>query len=235
MFANVMATDLVTAAWISLAAAVACCGVVVIDLLIGHRQKMWVMNVVWPVTALWAGPLGLWGYWRYGRMPQRGRRDADGPSGHSRQPDQPFWALVMKATTHCGSGCALGDLAAESFAAAVPLTILGQTLFGAWIYDYVAAYLLGIAFQYYTIKPMRQLSWKASLVAAVKADTLSLTAWQLGMYGWMAVVRFTLFGRDLPKGSPLFWFMMQIAMVLGFATAYPVNWWLLRVGIKEKM
>lgn len=29
--------------------------------------------------------------------------------------------------------------------------------------------------------------------------------------------------------------MMQIAMLAGFLTAYPVNWWLLRSGIKEKM
>jgi hypothetical protein len=29
--------------------------------------------------------------------------------------------------------------------------------------------------------------------------------------------------------------MMQIAMVCGFATTYPVNWLLIRLGVKEKM
>ena len=29
--------------------------------------------------------------------------------------------------------------------------------------------------------------------------------------------------------------MMQIAMVLGFATTYPVNWLLISFGVKEKM
>jgi len=29
--------------------------------------------------------------------------------------------------------------------------------------------------------------------------------------------------------------MMQIAMLCGFATCYPVNWWLIRTGIKERM
>jgi hypothetical protein len=29
--------------------------------------------------------------------------------------------------------------------------------------------------------------------------------------------------------------MMQVAMLFGFVTAYPVNWWLLKVGLKEKM
>jgi hypothetical protein len=32
-----------------------------------------------------------------------------------------------------------------------------------------------------------------------------------------------------------FWFMMQIAMLCGFCTSYPVNWWLLRLGIKDPM
>ena len=29
--------------------------------------------------------------------------------------------------------------------------------------------------------------------------------------------------------------MMQVAMMAGFATTYPVNWWLIASGIKEKM
>jgi len=29
--------------------------------------------------------------------------------------------------------------------------------------------------------------------------------------------------------------MMQLAMLAGFATSYPVNWWLIRSGLKEQM
>lgn len=29
--------------------------------------------------------------------------------------------------------------------------------------------------------------------------------------------------------------MMQIGMVLGYFTSYPVNWWLIRKGVKEAM
>ena len=71
--------------------------------------------------------------------------------------------------------------------------------------------------------------------AAVKADTLSLTAWQVGMSCWMAVVVFLIFGHELEKTDPVFWFMMQVAMLCGFLTTCPVNWWLLRAGLKEKM
>ncbi len=97
------------------------------------------------------------------------------------------------------------------------------------------AFAFGILFQYLTIKPMRRLSRKEGLEAAIKADALSLTAWQVGMYGWMAIATFAIFGREIPKSSPVFWFMMQIGMVLGFFTSYPVNWLLIRRGVKERM
>jgi hypothetical protein len=29
--------------------------------------------------------------------------------------------------------------------------------------------------------------------------------------------------------------MMQAAMICGFATSYPMNWWLIRRGLKEAM
>jgi hypothetical protein len=39
------------------------------------------------------------------------------------------------------------------------------------------------------------------------------------MYGWMAIVIFGIFGHELPKTDPVFWFMMQIAMIAGFLTS----------------
>jgi hypothetical protein len=35
--------------------------------------------------------------------------------------------------------------------------------------------------------------------------------------------------------SAEFWAAMQVAMVAAFLTSYPVNWWLVSAGIKEKM
>ncbi len=83
---------------------------------------------------------------------------------------------------------------------------------------------------------MQDLSPSEGLVAALKADTLSLVSWQLGMYGWMVLVLFAFFSEQaLPKTGADFWFMLQIAMAAGFVTAYPVNWWLIRSGVKEAM
>ncbi len=206
---------------------VSCALLVLGDILSGRRQRMWIMNVVWPVTALWSGLLGIWLYRRFGRAADDGRASRGGR--------QAFPVLVAKGTLHCGSGCALGDIAAELVFLAAPIALFGHQLFGAWLYDFIAALALGLAFQYFTIKPMRGLSVAEALRQAIKADVMSLTAWQVGMYGWMALVTFALFGRELRPTSTLFWFMMQIGMLAGFLTSYPVNWWLLKRGIKEAM
>ncbi len=199
--------------------------VIALDILAGRRQKMQIMNVVWPLTGLWSGPVGLYVYFSRGRAPPESSRA-----------EPPFWWHVALGTTHCGAGCTLGDIVAESLVIAWPVVLFGQRAFGTWVVDFGFAFLFGIVFQYFSIVPMRGLGVREGLWSALKADTASLAAWQLGMYGWMAVALFALFSPDtLPKSSPVFWFMMQIAMFFGFATSFPVNWWLLRRGVKEAM
>jgi len=46
----------------SLAAAFLSFVVITFDIVAGRRQRMAVMNVVWPVTALYFGPFALWAY-----------------------------------------------------------------------------------------------------------------------------------------------------------------------------
>lgn len=212
------------------------CAIILFDLLAGHKQHMWIMNIVWPITALYGGPLALAAYFTMGRLSTYDRvMKAKQAQQENPGKKKPFWQMTALAATHCGSGCTLGDIVAEWFLFFVPFTFLGKKIFGAWALDYVLALVFGIAFQYFTIKPMRDLSVKDGLIQALKVDILSLTSWQIGMYGWMAIVTFAIFGHEIEKTDPVFWFMMQIAMIFGFLTAYPVNWWLLKKGIKEKM
>ena len=48
---------------------------------------------------------------------------------------------------------------------------------------------------------MRGLSPGAGIVAALKADTLSLISWQVGMYGFMALAQFAV-SRALGAPGP---------------------------------
>lgn len=83
---------------------------------------------------------------------------------------------------------------------------------------------------------MRNLSVGGGLWAAIKADTLSILTFQVGMCGWMALVFFKFFPQShLHPNIPAYWLMMQIAMVCGYVTALPVNWLLIKIGWKEAM
>ncbi len=207
------------------------------------------MNLVWPVTALFGTAWVLLQYFSYGRLATREKAHAAMQRGED-PPNKkltPFPIMVANGTLHCGSGCTLGDICAEWLVFALPgiaiafgwQTIFGEKIFAVWIVDYLFAYGLGIFFQYFTIAPMRGLSFGQGILAAVKADTLSVTAWQIGMYGFMALAYFVFFqnslGVKLETDTVEFWFMMQIGMIFGFLTAYPVNWWLIRTGLKEQM
>ena len=232
-------------ALVSLLIAGLCSVIIGVDILAGHRQKMWIMNYVWLLTPLYSGVVGLYAYYKLGRpmshppgqQPMKMSPDSEesGTQKMSDKPGKPFWPSVVVGALHCGSGCTLGDIVVETAVLFVPVSLFGHAIFGAWALDYLVAFLFGIAFQYFTIKPMKNLSPGEGLRAAVKADTLSLTAWQVGMYGWMATATFVIFKHELKANDPVFWFMMQLAMVAGFLTAYPVNWWLIKTKVKEAM
>jgi hypothetical protein len=191
--------------WIGLALGFASALAIVVDeLLVGHRQRMAVMNVVHPVTALYLGPVWLWAY----------RRDI----------------AVADAVSHCGAGCTLGDIAGEwlLFAAFASPTLGVAGTYG-WeiVVDFILAWTLGVVFQY--------LASEGGVAHAMKIDTLSIVSFQLGLFGWMALSHFVLFRPPLPVDTAGHWFMMQVGMIVGFLTAWPVNRWLLSSGIKEPM
>lgn len=170
----------------------------------------------------------------------RGMEGMDGMDGMSDMPGmkgRPRWQSVVLSTLHCGAGCTLADIVGEWFLFFVPVAIGGSILAGTWVVDYLLALAFGIGFQYAAIRGMeRTLPRGEAIRRAAKADILSLTAWQAGMYGWMAVAIFALNGGEaMPRTSFVFWFTMQVAMACGFLVALPVNILLIRAGIKKGM
>ena len=99
-----------------------------------------------------------------------------------------------------GAGCTLGDIIAEFAVFGLGATVAGLTLGAEYIGDYFAAVALGIVFQYFAIAPMRGLSLRKGLIEAAKADVASLTAFEIGLFGWMALMTFVFFpARTSPR------------------------------------
>jgi hypothetical protein len=166
-------------------------------------------------------------------------------------PPRPLWATILVGVSHCGAGCVLGDLVGEWLVFGTGVMIRGQGLWPELLIDYAFALFFGIFFQYFSIAPMSGEYGLKTLIRAAKADILSLTAFEIGLFGWMVayqvgiwnyrlemntwVCQTTVFNYFLSKLTQLqlYWWMMQVGMFLGFWTAAPVNWWLITRNIKE--
>ena len=94
--------------WLSSAAravAFAAAASILYDIVRCTRRMMAIMTVVWPITALYRGPVAIWAYRTRGLSGgQRHHNDrgaaAAEPDGHD----------VFKGVTHCHGGCTLGDI-----------------------------------------------------------------------------------------------------------------------------
>jgi hypothetical protein len=219
--------------WISLVLALGSAIVIAFDIYgRGYRQKMAVMDLVYPITALYWGPVALWFYLTRGRRTSRPMIEKMGPP----DPDaQPRWAMLSKAVSHCGAGCTLGDIAGEWLVAGLGLTLFGAGLYADFAVDFVLAWTLGVIFQYFTIVPMRKVGRGEGIWLAIKADTLSIVTFQIGLFGGMAIYQRLIWNPGLPKDTAAYWMMMQLAMIVGFFTALPANAWLIKKGVKERM
>ena len=193
---------------------------------------MAVMEAVWPITALYMGPVGLWAYWNWGRPKSPKFERENGPTG-----PRPFRVRVAVSASHCGGGCTLGDIVAAWLVFALGLSVAGLALPWELGLGYLFALAFGIGFQVWAIRPMNPgLPASNLLKRAFRADAVSLSAFEVGLFSWMAITQLVLFtSPHLPPTTATYWLMMQIGMTLGFLTTYPVNVLLIRRGVKQAM
>ncbi|HEX7064970.1 MAG TPA: DUF4396 domain-containing protein [Bacillales bacterium] len=226
--------------------------VITIDVSRHPQQMMPIMNIVWPLTGLYFPLAGMLAYYKLGRstgemnMEMGHERDHKDHTEHMKNEshdhmehhnhgNKPFWQSVFVSTTHCSSGCSLGDMIGAPIVFLTGFTIAGMTLFADFAVEFVLAYLFGLAFQYYGMGFKKHDKPGQAVKNAIKADTWSLVAFEIGMFGWMALAHYVFFVKMPEPNTAVFWFMMQLAMMLGFCTSYPANWILVKKGVKHAM
>jgi hypothetical protein len=140
------------------------------------------------------------------------------------------WRQVLGSTMHCVAGDGVGILAGAVIGAVVALPVLA---------DLALEYVLGFGFgwtifQALFMRSMAGGSYSRSLRSTFMSELLSMNC----LMGGMIVVS-TLAWKSVPEAheptQPLFWFRMSIALMFGFAVAYPMNWWLVANHLKHGM
>jgi Domain of unknown function (DUF4396) len=140
------------------------------------------------------------------------------------------WRQVLGSTMHCVAGDGIGILAGAAIASLLTLPHL---------IDIALEYVLGFGFGWTIFQAlfMRGImggSYRRSLTGTFIPEFLSMNLLMSGMVPIAALGR-ALIGKPLSPLAPDFWFVMSMALLVGFIVAYPMNWWLVAKGLKHGM
>jgi len=177
----------------------------------------------WGFTLLTAytGPLGAFLYVLGCREPL--------PGLHERYVET-RWRQVLGSTMHCVAGDGVGILTGAIFASLFHLPKAT---------DIALEYALGFGFgwsifQALFMRDMAGGSYRRALSSAFFPELLSMNFLMAGMVPVMTLAMASTPGSRDPSG-PAFWFVMSMALLVGFITAYPMNWWLVSRHMKHGM
>jgi Domain of unknown function (DUF4396) len=140
------------------------------------------------------------------------------------------WRQVLGSTMHCVAGDGVGILAGAVVASYLTLT---RPL------EIALEYGLGFGFgwtifQALFMRGMAGGSYRRALAATFLPEFLSMNLVMTGMMLVASLGRIVVGGRFSAR-TPEFWFVMSMALLAGFVTAYPINWWLVAKGLKHGM
>jgi hypothetical protein len=218
---------LTAVSWVFVGLALLCAAAILYDVYgRGYRQRTSVMSVVWPITALYFGPLALPAYYRWGRP-----RSEKWQKEHGSAPEKSLPVAAATGGTTGGAASAIGHVIGVPLVVFLGLTIAGQALWVMILFIAIIATVLLFAFEYFfSTVPTRGLSRGKGLGVALLIALVTVLAFDVGMGGWMLVMHFLLFMPPLTDVT--FLFLMQIGLILGFLTGYPAVLWLVRRGVK---
>ena len=130
--------------------------------------------------------------------------------------------LAVQATTHCLTGCAIGEVL--GLAIATQLGWGNEASIGLAV---ILAYVFGYAL---TLRPLLRsgLALGAALGVAFAADTLSITVMEIVDN---AVILIIPGAMEAGLTDLLFWGALALGLAIAWVAAFPVNRWLLARGL----
>ncbi len=185
-----------------------------------NTPSMRVMGLAWLLVILYTGPIGLFFYLVSCRQPLPDTHDAF-IAAH--------WKQALGSEIHCVAGDATAIIVAAAILHYFPL----QNGTEATI-EYIGAWIFGLLiFQALFMINMFKNYWEA-VKNTVFVETVSMNLVMAGMIPTVLVVK-ALYPAASDPTRPYFWGMMSLATLIGCLFGYPINWWLVKRGIKHGM
>jgi hypothetical protein len=140
---------------------------------------------------------------------------------HAAHPPQSLNRLAASATTHCLTGCAIGEVLGLVIA-----TTFDWGNFASIVVALVLAFFFGYSF---TALPLLRsgLALAAVLPLALAADTFSITVMEIVDNAIVLVIPGAM---TAGLADPLFWGSLAFALAIAWVAAFPVNRWLISKG-----
>ncbi|MET7801580.1 DUF4396 domain-containing protein [Streptomyces decoyicus] len=138
-----------------------------------------------------------------------------------RRPGGATWGAAAKATLHCLTGCAIGEILG---------VIIGTALMWGNVATMILAIALAFVFGYsFTLFAVRKagLDFKTAVKVALAADTVSIVVMELVDNGIIALVPGAM---DAHLSDTLFWTSLLGGFVIAFLLTTPVNKWMIGRG-----
>jgi Domain of unknown function (DUF4396) len=128
---------------------------------------------------------------------------------------------AFQATTHCLTGCAIGEVLGMVIA-----TALGWGDAASIAISVVLAFLFGYSL---TLGPVLRANVPFRRAAALTfaSDTLSITVMEIVDNAFILIVPGAI---DAGLGDALFWWSLGVSLLIAFVAAFPVNRWLIARG-----
>src|SRR6266542_1830240 len=209
--------DLFVYAWLVIA--VLSAAYVAWDQFTGNPEAQ-VMKWGFVLVTLYMGPIGLLLYVMSDKEPTPGTHE---------QFVQPLWKQGVGSTVHCVAGDATGIILAAAVTA-----LLGFPMWIDVIVEYISGFVLGLlVFQSLFMRSMMGGTYAENVKGTFLPELFSMNTMMAGM---APVMIFLMMGRDMRAmwpGEPLFWFVMSLGVIAGFAIAYPVNVWMVARRMKH--
>ncbi|MFD7455854.1 MULTISPECIES: DUF4396 domain-containing protein [unclassified Streptomyces] len=141
--------------------------------------------------------------------------------GHGHGHGPASWGMAVKATLHCLTGCAIGEILGM---------VIGTALMWGNVQTMVLAIGLAFLFGYsFTLFAVLRagLDFKSALKVALAADTVSIAVMELVDN---AIIALTPGAMDAHLSEGLFWFALLGGFAVAFVITTPVNKWMIGRG-----